>query len=227
MFPIVAVIGASRGIGRELVKQLSQSADIDVISSTRNASLTDSVAPNVKSITLDITDDASVAEAAKTVTELDTLIINAAMGYDDHLLDLSSADFLTYLNTNVVGPNRIIWAFYPALLARKTRQIVIISSTAASHQGQIGSNFGLQGPYAVSKSAVNMLAIQYHNELHSQGFTVIPLHPGWVATDMGNLAGPGAMSVEESVSAVLAVIRKLKLEDSAKFLSYDGESLPW
>jgi NAD(P)-dependent dehydrogenase (short-subunit alcohol dehydrogenase family) len=227
MSPIIAVIGASRGIGRELAKQLSQTADIEVISSTRSASQPESVAPNVKPITLDITNDASVTRAAKNVPELDTLIINAAMGYDDHLLDLSSTDFISYLNTNVVGPNRIICAFLPALLARKTRQIVILSSTAASHQLQIGSTFGLQGPYAVSKAAVNMLAVQYHNELHGQGFTVVPLHPGWVATEMGNLAGPGAMSVEESVNAVLKVVRNLKLEDSAKFLTYNQEILPW
>lgn len=72
MSPIVAVIGASRGIGREPVKQLSQSGDIEVISSTRSAFQTESVAPNVKPITLDITDDASVIAAAKNVPELDS-----------------------------------------------------------------------------------------------------------------------------------------------------------
>jgi hypothetical protein len=40
----------------------------------------------------------------KEVPELDTLIINAAMGYDDHLSTTSSSTLLSYLDTNVVGP---------------------------------------------------------------------------------------------------------------------------
>jgi NAD(P)-dependent dehydrogenase (short-subunit alcohol dehydrogenase family) len=175
MTPIIAVIGASRGIGLELVGQLSQSPGATVISATR-AAPSSSLPPNVKPITLDLTDDASITAAAKEVPELDTLIINAAIGLDHHLIDVSSEILLSYLNTNVVGPNRVIQAFLPALLARKTRQIVIISSTAGSMEFEKGSNFGLQGPYSVSKAAVNMLAVQWHNELSQKGFTVVPLH---------------------------------------------------
>jgi hypothetical protein len=60
-----------------------------------------------------------------------------------------------------------------------------------------------------------------------RGFTVVPLHPGWVATDMGNLGGNGGMPVEESVEAILTVVQKLGEVDSAKFLSYDGSVLSW
>lgn len=31
---------------------------------------------------------------------------------------------------------------------------------------------------AVTKAALNMMAVQLHNELHKDGFTVNPLHPG-------------------------------------------------
>lgn len=227
MSKVVAVIGTSRGIGRELVLQLSKSPNTTVIGSTRSETKAEPVGSNIVPIVLDITDDESIAAAARSVPELDVLIINAVIGLDDHLLSLPAKHFLTYLNTNVVGPSRIIQAFYHSLLARSTRQIILVSSIAGSLQLQKGETFGLQGPYAVTKAAANMVAIQWHNELHHQGFTVIPLHPGWVATEMGNLGGSGGMSVNESAKAVLNVIGKLKPEDSAKFFSYDGSTLPW
>jgi short-subunit dehydrogenase len=116
MSPIIAVIGASRGIGLELANQLSsQNPDTTVISATRTVP-SSPLLSNVQSINLDLTNDDSIAAAAKEVPELDTLIINAAMGYDDHLSTTSSSTLLSYLDTNIVGPNRIIQAFLPALL---------------------------------------------------------------------------------------------------------------
>ncbi|RFU27464.1 hypothetical protein B7463_g8871, partial [Scytalidium lignicola] len=93
MSRIVAVIGASRGIGHELVQQLSQSPGVHVISTTRTAPPPGSTPPNVTSILLDITDDESVTMAAQAVPEPDTLIVNAAVGEDDRLISLSALDF--------------------------------------------------------------------------------------------------------------------------------------
>ncbi|KAH9211299.1 hypothetical protein DL95DRAFT_392626 [Leptodontidium sp. 2 PMI_412] len=158
---IVAVIGASRGIGKELVKQLAGMKDTRVIASTRSPQR-DLEGSNVKLITLDITDDESVTVAAKNIPELDLLIVNAAMGCNDTLLGITSDDLVSYLNTNVVGPNRVIKAFLPALLAATMRKIIVISSTSGSNELQRGSHVGFNDPYAVSKAALNMLAVQYH-----------------------------------------------------------------
>jgi len=72
-----------------------------------------------------------------------------------------------------------------------------------------------------------MLAIQYHNELKDEGFTVVALHPGWVATDMGNKAGSGGMDVNVSAEKCLGVIEGLEQKDSAGFFNYEGKTLPW
>jgi len=135
-----------------------------VISATRR-SPTSCLPSNVKSNTLDLTDDDYIAAAAKDVPELDSLIIKAAIGKDDHLQTTDFKSLLSTLETNVVGPNRVIQAFLPALLARKTRQIILIGSMSGSLQLQASSKAGFHGPYAVSKAALNMLAVQWHNEL--------------------------------------------------------------
>jgi NAD(P)-dependent dehydrogenase (short-subunit alcohol dehydrogenase family) len=72
-----------------------------------------------------------------------------------------------------------------------------------------------------------MLAVQLHNELSEEGFTVVPIHPGWVATDMGNISGSGGMPVAKSASGILKVIGSLKPSDSATFYNWDGSVLPW
>lgn len=221
--PITLVIG----IGLEFVNQLAAIPTNTVIATMRKPFDIQSKNNNVKVLQLDQTDDASVTSAAALVPEVDTLIINAAIGYDELLKDISSSRLAEYLDTNVVGPQRVVNAFLPALLARSTRKIVFLSSTAASLSGQVNETFGLRGPYAVSKAAANMVMVQYHNELGGQGFTVVSVHPGWVATEMGNLAGEGGMSTETSVGYVLKIVNGLRKEDGAKYFSYDGSLLAW
>jgi hypothetical protein len=62
-------------------------------------------------------------------------------------------------------------------------------------------------------------------ELASEHFICIPIHPGWVKTDMGGPSAP--LTVEESVRGLRKVIDGLKPADSGKFWSYDGSNLPW
>lgn len=223
------VVGASRGIGKELAQQLAQQqTGGQVIASVRNAVDFGGSSPNMRSITLDQSSAKSVSEAAGGVAALDTLIVNAAVGDDEQLLDTSEERMAEYLDVNVTGVLRIVKAFLPALRARKTRQIVLVSSTSGSITRQVNAKSGFRGPYAVSKAALNMVAVQLHNELHeSDGFTVVPIHPGWVATDMGRIAGDGGMPVAKSAAGILKVVEKLTPQNSATFYNYDGTTLPW
>lgn len=225
------VVGASRGIGKELAQQLAQQQQQtggQVIASVRNAVDFGGRSPNMRSITLDQSSAKSVNEAAGSVAALDTLIVNAAVGDDEQLLDTSEERMAEYMDVNVTGVLRIVKAFLPALKARKTRQIVLVSSTSGSITRQVNAKSGFKGPYAVSKAALNMVAVQLHNELHeSDGFTVVPIHPGWVATDMGRIAGDGGMPVAKSAAGILKVVEKLTPQNSATFYNYDGTTLPW
>lgn len=221
----IVVIGASRGIGLELAKNLAQNPQNHIVATMRRP--VDLGTANIQVLQLDQTKQESVDIAAAQIKEADTLIINGAMGEDELLTQISSDRLLQYLDTNVVGPHRVINAFLPALFARKTRKIIYISSTAASLTNQVGETWGLRGPYATSKGAGNMLTIQFHNELHGDGFTVVAIHPGWVATDMGNLGGPGAMPTTESVEKIMKIVNGLSAADGAKFFNIDGTILPW
>lgn len=127
----------------------------------------------------------------------------------------------------MVGPHRVVQAFLPALLARPTRKILYISSTAGSLKGQVHTGWGLQGPYSVTKAAGNMMVVQWDNELRSKGVTVVSVHPGWVATDMGRLGGEGGMDVEDSARYLLELESRVTLEDGATYFNYDGSVLDY
>ncbi|KIX10595.1 uncharacterized protein Z518_01679 [Rhinocladiella mackenziei CBS 650.93] len=188
------VVGASRDIGLGLAKFLAQSPQDRVIATMRKPVVLSE--PNIQVIQLDQTNAVSVEKAAEAIKEADNLIVNAAMGEDERLTEIS------------------------------TKRIIFISSTTPSLTKQVDSEWGLRGPDATSKAAGNMLAVQFHNELRDRGFTVVSIHPGWVATDMGNLAGPGAMPATELVQKIMKIVKGLSTVDGAKFFNIDGTILP-
>jgi NAD(P)-dependent dehydrogenase (short-subunit alcohol dehydrogenase family) len=62
-------------------------------------------------------------------------------------------------------------------------------------------------------------------DLAGRGVTVVAFHPGWVQTDMG---GPNAaITPEQSVAGMRAVIEGLTPADTGRFLNYDGSEIPW
>lgn len=221
------VTGASRGIGKGLVEHLAKDPSHLVIGTVRGSSSPFDAA-NIKTIQLDQSVAESVTAAAKGVDTIDTLIINGAIGEDEKLLTTSDERMQEYLNVNVIGVLRTVRAFLPALRAGKLKKIVLISSIKGSITRQVNATPGFSGPYAVTKAAVNMLAVQLHNELSaSEGFTVVPIHPGWVSTDMGNSVRTGGIPVPESAAGIIDIVNGLTRENSATFYQYDGANLPW
>jgi NAD(P)-dependent dehydrogenase (short-subunit alcohol dehydrogenase family) len=95
----------------------------------------------------------------------------------------------------------------------------------SSGMGSIGDNGGGWVPYRTSKAALNMAWSSLAIEARSRGVACVLFSPGWVKTDMG---GAGAdITPKESVTAMRALIDRLSIDDSGKFLRRDGSELPW
>ncbi|KIK57865.1 hypothetical protein GYMLUDRAFT_262741 [Collybiopsis luxurians FD-317 M1] len=227
--PIAVVVGASRGIGAEFVKQLNE-AGYHVVATVRRPTVVLGASKVIDSIELG--SDESMERAGQSVPEADLLIVNASIGDDEILLSTDSKKLNHYLDINVTGTHRAIHAFLPALRARKTRKIVVLATFCGSFEVAVNRPFPtFNGPYAVSKVALNMLAIQFHRELAKEAFTVMPIDPGWVDTDMGRLAGDplkeGGHTPENSIKGMLKVISSIKQDDPIRVLDYAGEVIPW
>ncbi|KAK0187183.1 hypothetical protein F5146DRAFT_766206 [Armillaria mellea] len=225
--PKVLVVGASRGLGLALVKELQTRTSTTVVATVRSTTPLE----GIDTLTdVDITSDTSITKAAQhpLVQSLDIIIVNAAIGGLDALIDSSPPILESYLATNVIGPHRVVSAFLPALRRGRDKKIIFISSSAGSFKiAESPTRMVRSGVYSVSKAALNMLAVQYADELKEEEFIVVPVHPGWVATDMGSLAGEGGMEPSLSAKSVVDIVEGLKKDDTANFFRFDGTLMPW
>ncbi|MGZ3700005.1 MAG: SDR family NAD(P)-dependent oxidoreductase [Bdellovibrionota bacterium] len=115
------------------------------------------------------------------------------------------------LETNLLGPFRLMKAILPSLLLQKGGAVVNISSDAAV------SAYPRWGAYGVSKAALDHLTRIFAAELEGQGVRFHAFDPGDMDTPMHLAAVPGAdrsalRSPEESARRILAALRDPDVE---------------
>ncbi|MDX2102091.1 MAG: SDR family NAD(P)-dependent oxidoreductase [Alphaproteobacteria bacterium] len=217
----VVVIGASRGIGLEFARVLQARGD-QVIATYRDdagAARLQSEAPLADRRALDITDAEAALRFAQALGPVDRAIINAGVygPRSYRLAEVSSAEWLTVLETNVVGPLRMA-----ALLQAQVTEVMALLS---SRMGSIGQSGGGQPIYRSSKAALNAGMRALALEQGSKPPVMLTLHPGWVRTDMG---GAGAdIDVATSVAGMVQVIDGAGPAHHGGFFNYTGEVIPW
>jgi NAD(P)-dependent dehydrogenase (short-subunit alcohol dehydrogenase family) len=221
----VLVTGANRGLGLEFARQL-QAAGATVIGTARNPATADELKTlGVRVEQLDVTDTASVAALAERLEgmALDVLLNNAGIFPNRSTFDGEDpAEALRVYDVNTVGPLRVTQALLPNLRTGGRKLVMNMSSGL----GSIADNGrGSSAAYRASKAALNMLTRTMAMDLADEGFIFVAMSPGWARTDMGG--EQANLSPEESVRGMLAVLAPLTTRDTGKFLSYDGNELPW
>lgn len=218
------VTGVSRGIGAEFARQLGARGE-RVIGTVRDASAEPAADHPASLVSLELTDGASIEGLAARVGEsaIDVLINNAGVSSDTNGLERCRMDEMVRVFTiNSIAPVLVARSLAGHLRRGKRKVIVNISSALGSVTRNTG---GSSYAYRASKSALNMLTVCMHHELKGEGFICVAFHPGWVRTDMGGPVAP--VSPEDSVKGMLALIDRLKPEDSGGYFTFEGERLPW
>jgi len=219
----VLIVGGSRGIGRELVRQYL--ADGAQVSATARSDddLAELRAAGATAIRLDVSDAASVSGLAWQVdgAAFDTVVFAAGVyGPRSSGLDTpSGSEFDAVMHVNVLGPMRVLPQLVDALAP--DAKLAVISS----RMGAIGPRSSASGwLYRASKAAVNSVLKDVSLVLHGRA-TCVALHPGWVRTDMG---GPGAdLAVSDSVTDIRRTLAVLRPTDTGRFLNHDGSPIDW
>lgn len=220
--PTALVIGASRGIGREFVRQLLQGGWKVWATARDDASLAELQTAGAQTLKLDVAKAESIAALGWQLDgeQLDLALFVAGVYGPDHGADTAptQAAFDQVMHANVLGAMQLIPTVVP--MVKAGGKCIFLSS----RMGSIGDASGSQGwVYRVSKAALNMAVKAASCQYRHATFAV--LHPGWVQTDMG---GPNAqVAVDKSVAGMLKVVGALKPEESGSFHNYDGTPLPW
>ena len=227
----ILITGANRGLGLEFVRQYAKEGARLHAACRRPEKakelleLANANPGRIVVHTLDAASDASVAHLKREIgsAPIDVLINNAGV-YGGDKQSHGNVDFsgwLDVMNVNTLGPIRVFEALMENLKSGNDKKAIAITSMMGSTAGNNGGFFA----YRSSKAALNNAMRGLSLALKSDGVIVVPIHPGWVQTDMG---GPNApLKPPESVSGMRAVIAGLKLSDSGRFLDYAGKELPW
>ncbi|MFD6683122.1 SDR family oxidoreductase [Micromonospora parva] len=238
---IALVTGANKGIGYEIAAGLGAlgwSVGVGAREQTRRdaavARLRDA-GLDAFGVSLDVTDDRSVAAAADQIAEragrLDALVNNAGItgGGPQQPSSVDPAVIRTVVETNVIGVIRVTNAMLPLLGRSASPRIVNMSSSVGSLARQSGPGGETStGPvavaYAPSKSFLNAVTLQYVRELADTNILINCACPGYVATDLNGFRG-----VRTPQQGAATAIRLATLPDGGPTGGFfeDAGVVPW
>ncbi len=220
------IVGASRGIGREFVRQYAK-AGWRVIASARDEAALEALrAAGAQAFEFDIARPQDIDAFGEKFDgeRIDVaLIVSGVYGpRTEGVESISTEDFDYVMATNVRGPMQLIPLLLPLVDATDG-----VLGVLSSRMGSISETTGTTGwLYRASKAAVNdVLKI---TSLQTRRATCVALHPGWVRTDMGG--AQAAIDVSVSVSGmrdVLAQAASAREVFNGRFFQYDGTELDW
>ena len=211
------ILGASRGIGLEFVRQYAHAGAQVTATARSDEGLQHIKALGAKALKLDVADPQSVSGLAWMLNgeKFDVAIYVAGVyTQGGATTPPTREEFDQTMHTNVLGAMQTIPQVAPMVQEAKGKFIFITNGMGSI--GEAESSFGWT--YRVSKAALNMAVIAAQHDYPEA--LLLPMCPGWVRTDMG---GPNAtISVEESVTAMRAVIAGLTDKDKGKYFHHDG-----
>ncbi len=177
----VVVTGASSGIGADVVSLLAHAGFLAFagVRSDADAARVATLHEHVRPLRLDVTDAASVDEAAQTVAAsghvLRALVGNAGIAVAGPLEFLPVDELRRQFEINVFGAVAVAQAFLPQLRASRGRLVFV-----GSISGRLSVPF--IAPYSASKFALRALADAMRVELAPAGIAVSLVEPGSVKT---------------------------------------------
>ena len=220
------VTGASRGIGSEFVARLLEDGwkvYAGYRSEKHRLELIDS--KNLVCHRLDVTNNESIRGFCEKIDGNVDLLINNAGVPDGRWRNISEIDdewVLQVLDINSVGPVRMVRELYNKMNHDSLTTVAMISSLMGSIDD---CHSGRSYAYRASKTVLNMFSVAMKKESLEHNISFLILHPGWVKTRMGGEHAP--VELNESVDGMLNLIDSHTLEDSGRFVQYDGVDLPW
>ena len=227
---VVLVTGASRGIGREIAVQFSQSGAKVAINYRRDVQAAEQTLAELAGHGhVLLRGDVSVPSIVQSMTQaaihemgrIDVLVNNAGI-YIDH--PIADVEFDAWhdawqgtLATNLVGPANLSYCVARHMMAQGGGRIVNVSSRGAFRGEPDGPAYG------ASKAGMNAMSQSLAKALAPHNVFVFVVAPGFVETDMAaeSLTGPMGDSIRNQ-SPLGRVATPLDIARTVLFLASEG-----
>ncbi|WP_426192354.1 SDR family oxidoreductase [Massilia sp. DWR3-1-1] len=221
--PTVLILGASRGIGRELARQYLADGWRVIATARAEAQRAALAAMGAVGLLVDVTSAESLAGLGWQLDgeRLDAAWLVAGLYGPRHDGAPTEAEFDAVMHTNVLAALRVLPLVAPRLAPAGGKLAVL-----SSRMGSIGERSAANGSlYRASKAALNSVLKDISLVYGAQGVTCAAFHPGWVQTDMG---GDGAaLAVADSVADLRRTLARLRAADNGGFFNHDGSPIAW
>jgi NAD(P)-dependent dehydrogenase (short-subunit alcohol dehydrogenase family) len=183
----VLITGCSTGIGRATASRLAGRSDLTVYATARRLdSIADLTDLGCRTLTLDVTDEASMAAAVDQVVvdcgSVGALVNNAGYSQSGALETVDMADLRRQFETNVFGLVRMCQLVLPSMRAAGRGRIVNVSSMG----GRL--TFPGGGVYHATKYAVEALSDTLRFEVKGFGIDVAIIEPGLIRSNFAETA---------------------------------------
>ena len=229
MNKVAFITGATRGIGSQIAYTLAKQGYNIVVNYRKENEDFENTKKKIQSLNvkfLGVKGDVSnfescgnmIKETIKEFGRIDVLVNNAGITKDMLLLRMKQEDFLSVINTNLVGTFNMTKNVISYMTKQKEGRIINISSVVG-----ISGNAG-QTNYAASKAGIIGFTKSIAKELASRNILANCVAPGFIDTDMTSVLSD---SVKENINAQIPLKRMGTAEDVAnvvKFLSSEDSS---
>ncbi|QFS52413.1 SDR family oxidoreductase [Nostoc sphaeroides] len=207
----ILVTGANRGIGKAIVESFIEHGATKVYAAVRHlnsvSSLVEQYGLRVVPIQLDLGDPQSIVAAAQTASDVQIVVNNAGVFQAGTPLAEDAIAALEFqMKINVYGLIYMAQAFAPVLKANGGGVFAQINSVASL------KGFPDSATYCASKAAAYSITQALRELLSEQGTLVLSVHPGPIATDMGDAAGMSEVAQPPTLVAD-GIIKALKAGD--------------
>jgi NAD(P)-dependent dehydrogenase (short-subunit alcohol dehydrogenase family) len=198
----VLITGASRGLGRALVKAFVDAGASEVIAGARKPEDRDALkSPRVTPVQLDVTIADDVEELVH-LGAIDILVNNAGIAGFGNPLTMDFAAVQEEMAVNYFGVLRVTRAVAPAMMAQRDGVIVNVATAFAK------VNLPLVGTYCATKAALLSLGQAMRAYLAEHNVRVITVMPTTIDTDMSKGADVPKMTKEYVAAEILGAIRE-------------------
>ena len=206
---LVLVTGGGSGIGRATAEAFAAAgatvvaADIDAAAAEKTAVLCEERGGAARAEPCDVTDAGALADLAERLGPVDVLVNNAGVGMTGRFADMSVDDWRWIRSVNLDGVVNACAAFGPAMIARRSGQVINVSS------GLAYTMRATEAAYVATKAAVLALSRCLRADWAPYGIGVTAVCPGVIATPIvGSTRYLGARSDARTRDRIERIFRR-------------------